>query len=189
MPNSQAVTLDTADGPFTIMVGGAQAPAVIAAGWHASPLELLDGIHATIRPTPSEIQIFDETEIPSAHPVLAQAARAVAEFYQGDPTLLPKVPVLQVSSPFRMEVWDAMRALPAGEVYSYGEVAELAGRPKAVRAAASACSHCGVALFVPCHRVVRSDGSIGSFGSYGERLKLRLLRQEGFRGSFVPGRV
>jgi methylated-DNA-[protein]-cysteine S-methyltransferase len=71
-----------------------------------------------------------------------------------------------------------MRAIPYGEVATYGEVAALAGHPNAQRAVGSVCAANRFALFVPCHRVVAADG-IGSYGSLGPAYKRRLLELEG----------
>jgi methylated-DNA-[protein]-cysteine S-methyltransferase len=69
-------------------------------------------------------------------------------------------------------------ATPYGEIVGYGELAERAGYPRAARAAGTFCAHNPLALFLPCHRVVRGDGSPGSYGSLGERYKRRLLLLE-----------
>jgi O-6-methylguanine DNA methyltransferase len=71
-----------------------------------------------------------------------------------------------------------LRAVPRGEVVTYGELAALAGRPRAARAAGTFCARCDLAPFLPVHRVV-SAGGIGSWGSEGVELKRRLLELEG----------
>jgi O-6-methylguanine DNA methyltransferase len=71
----------------------------------------------------------------------------------------------------------ALRAVPRGEVVTYGELAALAGRPGAARAAGTFCARNRLAPFVPCHRVVAAGG-IGSFGSLGIAYKRRLLALE-----------
>ena len=70
-----------------------------------------------------------------------------------------------------------LRAIAYGRTESYAEVARAAGRPAAVRAAASVCSHNPVPVVVPCHRVVRSDGSIGQYLG-GPEMKAALLAME-----------
>jgi O-6-methylguanine DNA methyltransferase len=65
-----------------------------------------------------------------------------------------------------------------GERVSYGELAARAGRPRAPRAAGAFCAGCPLDLFLPAHRVVRSDGSLGEYGSHGVRFKQRLLALE-----------
>lgn len=78
---------------------------------------------------------------------------------------------------FRREVLRAMAAIPYGEVVSYAELADRAGRPRAVRAAGTACATNPVPVVVPCHRVVRSDGTIGNYGG-GPDMKRTLLTLE-----------
>ena len=73
-----------------------------------------------------------------------------------------------------------MRDVPCGEVVSYGELATLAGRARAARAAGTFCAENRFSLFVPCHRVVSSSG-IGGYGSLGVEYKRRLLELEGTR--------
>jgi methylated-DNA-[protein]-cysteine S-methyltransferase len=72
----------------------------------------------------------------------------------------------------------ALRKVERGEVITYGELAALAGRPRAARAAGTFCARCTLAPFLPVHRVVASDG-IGSWGSHGVAYKRRLLELEG----------
>ena len=78
---------------------------------------------------------------------------------------------------FQIAVWNAIRKIPYGEVRSYGEVAWMAGYPRAARAVGTACRKNAVLLIVPCHRVVASDG----IGGYGGRpdIKRAILRLEG----------
>ena len=78
---------------------------------------------------------------------------------------------------FQRQVWEALRAIPPGETRSYGDVAKSIGRPKAVRAVATACASNNVALAVPCHRVVRGDGSAGGY-RWGAGRKKALLDSE-----------
>jgi AraC family transcriptional regulator, regulatory protein of adaptative response / methylated-DNA-[protein]-cysteine methyltransferase len=65
---------------------------------------------------------------------------------------------------FQMRVWSALRTIPLGETRSYFDVAEMVGEPKAVRAVANACASNPVPLIIPCHRVIRKDGSLGGYG-------------------------
>jgi len=78
---------------------------------------------------------------------------------------------------FQKRVWDALREIPAGEIRSYTEVARAIGDPKAVRAVATACASNPVAVVVPCHRVVRSDGELAGY-RWGIERKKKLLQQE-----------
>ncbi|HWN23261.1 MAG TPA: methylated-DNA--[protein]-cysteine S-methyltransferase [Gaiellaceae bacterium] len=85
---------------------------------------------------------------------------------------------LEWCTPFQADVARTLRKVPWGEVVSYGELASLAGYPRAQRAVGTFCAHNRYSLFVPCHRVVAADG-IGSYGSLGVSYKRRLLRLEG----------
>jgi methylated-DNA-[protein]-cysteine S-methyltransferase len=99
-------------------------------------------------------------------------------YFAGEEVELGKVPVdLEYDSPFFSRCAEALRAVPRGEVVTYGELAALAGAPGAARAAGSFCARNRLALFVPCHRVVAA-GSLGSYGSLGLSYKRRLLELE-----------
>ena len=78
---------------------------------------------------------------------------------------------------FQQQVWQALRAIPAGETRSYQQVAEAIGKPKAVRAVASACAANKLALIIPCHRVVRQSGALSGY-RWGIARKAELLRRE-----------
>ncbi len=78
---------------------------------------------------------------------------------------------------FQMRVWEALRKIPFGTTRSYSEVAEKIGKPKAVRAVASACAKNRVALVIPCHRVVASNGKISGY-RWGIERKIKLLKIE-----------
>jgi methylated-DNA-[protein]-cysteine S-methyltransferase len=82
------------------------------------------------------------------------------------------------ATPFQAALANALRAVPWGEVVSYGELSERAGRGRAARAAGTFCAENRFSLFVPCHRVV-SVGGIGGYGSLGVEYKRRLLALEG----------
>ena len=102
---------------------------------------------------------------------------AVVRYADGDAGALDGVPVEQPGGPFFQDVWDAMRRVPPGSTVSYAELAAMAGRPTAVRAAGSACARNLVAPFVPCHRIVRTDGTLGGY-AYGLDAKRALLAHE-----------
>ncbi len=78
---------------------------------------------------------------------------------------------------FQRQVWQALRQIPRGETRSYGQVAEMIGKPKAVRAVARACAKNPVALVIPCHRVILASGKTGGY-RWGSRRKRQLLRDE-----------
>jgi AraC family transcriptional regulator of adaptative response/methylated-DNA-[protein]-cysteine methyltransferase len=87
------------------------------------------------------------------------------------------LPVDIRATAFRLKVYEALKAIPYGETCSYEEVARAVGSPKAVRAVGSACANNPVALVIPCHRVVRKDGSLGGY-RWGLKRKEKLLEME-----------
>ena len=90
------------------------------------------------------------------------------------------VPLAQIGSAFRQRCWQALRTSRAGEVLTYGELAELAGSPGASRAAGGAMANNAVAPFVPCHRVVPAGGGLGHYSAArGSVTKATLLAHEG----------
>lgn len=160
-------TLDTPAGPFTAVVDADGA--VLASGWTAELGELLPLIHPSLRP-PAAVEQAD----------LGAVGDAVRRYHAGELSAVDGVAVRQRSGAFLEHAWDVLRAVPAGSPVSYTEYAAKAGRPAAVRAAASACARNAAALFVPCHRVLRSDGSMGGF-RWGVDVKRWLLDHESDR--------
>lgn len=88
------------------------------------------------------------------------------------------IPLDVAGTAFQERVWRELRRIPAGETRSYAQLAAAAGNPRATRAAGSANGANNVAVLIPCHRVVRSDGSLGGY-AYGPDIKRELLRREG----------
>jgi AraC family transcriptional regulator of adaptative response/methylated-DNA-[protein]-cysteine methyltransferase len=78
---------------------------------------------------------------------------------------------------FQQRVWEALRKVPPGSTASYADIAARIGRPKSVRAVAQACAANALAVAIPCHRVVRIDGSLSGY-RWGVERKERLLRRE-----------
>ena len=120
----------------------------------------------------------------AAAAVSARAARAARDYLAGQRRTLD-VPLDLLGTPFQVEVWSALRRVPYGRTISYAELARRAGRPRAVRACGSANGANPVPLFVPCHRTIASDGTLGGFGG-GLALKRRLLRLEGWQPQAAP---
>ncbi len=87
------------------------------------------------------------------------------------------VPVELVGTAFQLRVWQALMRIPAGETRSYAELAASLDAPKAARAVARACAGNRVAVLVPCHRVIRGDGSLGGY-RWGLPRKQALLQSE-----------
>jgi len=173
---ARSATVPTPDGPFSVVVDG---DAVLASGWTADVASLVALVHPALRPD----------RAPGAEPagVLADAVAAVEAYYAGDLAAPGTVWVQQRSGEFREHAWQVLRDVAPGEVVTYTEYAARSGRPDAVRAAAGACAMNAAALFVPCHRVLRSDGFLGGF-RYGLPVKESLLTRESARGRHpVPG--
>ena len=87
------------------------------------------------------------------------------------------IPLDVKGTAFQQRCWQALREIPAGETRSYGEQAAMLGNPKASRAVGSANGANNIAVLIPCHRVVRSDGSLGGY-AYGTEIKQELLERE-----------
>ncbi|MBG6183827.1 methylated-DNA-[protein]-cysteine S-methyltransferase [Arthrobacter sp. CAN_A214] len=161
---ASVVTIPTPDGPFTIIETGG---AVLSSGWTASVDELTGQIHPSLR----------HPIAGRGSPGLTSMTEAVRAYYDGDLAAIDGIAVRQVSGPFRSHAWDVLRSVRPGAPVTYTQYAELAGSAGAVRAAAGACARNAAALFVPCHRVVRTDGSLGGF-RWGLEIKQRLLDRE-----------
>ena len=101
-------------------------------------------------------------------PDLSQPARAVADalqrYFEGDINATDAIELDLRGTPFQRAVWQAIREIPAGRTASYSEIAQAVGRPAAVRAVGTATGRNPAGIAVPCHRVVRSDGSLGGYG-------------------------
>lgn len=108
-------------------------------------------------------------------------ADALRRYLAGDVAALDDVEVDAAGTPFQQRVWAVLRTIPAGTTWSYRDLAAAVGAPGAVRAVGTANGANPVWLAVPCHRVVRSDGTLGGYGGGIER-KAWLLALEGATG-------
>ena len=104
-----------------------------------------------------------------------RCAAVVQALEQPRPTLT--MPLAPQGSEFQRAVWAVLQTIPAGQTRTYAQVAALLGKPSATRAVASACAANPIAVLIPCHRVLRSDGSLGGF-YWGLDLKRALLQRE-----------
>jgi methylated-DNA-[protein]-cysteine S-methyltransferase len=158
-------TFATPIGPFTVLADGHEV--VHAAGFTDDPARLaamLPGYGDAV-PPPDR----------SGHQAIADR---VAAYFAGRLGALDDVAIsYRPTGPFRTAAWEAMRQVKPGTTVSYTDLAATAGNPGAIRAAGSACATNPIALFVPCHRVVRSDGSSKGF-LYGLECKASLLAHE-----------
>jgi methylated-DNA-[protein]-cysteine S-methyltransferase len=108
----------------------------------------------------------------------SQARRAIERYFEGDLAPLDSLEVETAGTDFQSQVWRALRTIPRGVTWSYGQLAERIGRPRAVRAVGLANSQNPVAIIVPCHRVVGGNTSLTGYAGGLER-KAWLLRHEG----------
>ena len=118
---------------------------------------------------------FPKAELTRAERRLQEQVDALREIIQGRSTARLSLDI--PATAFQRRVWEALRAIPRGETKSYSEIAAKIGRPKAARAVARACATNPVAVAIPCHRVVREDGSMGGY-RWGVERKERLLGLE-----------
>jgi AraC family transcriptional regulator of adaptative response/methylated-DNA-[protein]-cysteine methyltransferase len=117
---------------------------------------------------------FSEADLSEG--ALPEARKAILEFLSGD-AQLARVPLDIRGTVFQRRVWEELRRIPRGETRTYGEIARAVGAPEAVRAVGSACGANPVALVVPCHRAVRTDGGLGGY-AWGLARKKKLLALE-----------
>lgn len=136
-------TFDTPFGPFTFVADGGT---VIGAAFTADLADVLQRCDAE-----PPVETMDDD-----HP----AARAFRAYLAGDVRALDTVPVAPRGSEAMQRYWSAMRRIPAGETLTY---AALGGDRSHARSAGSACNRNPIAVFVPCHRVVRAGGDLGGF--------------------------
>ncbi len=144
-----STTIETPAGPFT-MVG--RGKTILASGFTDDVGKLLPLIHPYLRAGAD------------ADADLGPATEAVNAYFDGDLAAIDTVDVEQhAGGRFLDHAWDTLRTVPPGMHATYTYLAGLAGRPAAVRAAAQACARNAAALFVPCHRIVRTDGGLGGY--------------------------
>lgn len=122
-----------------------------------------------------------QTKFPHANlrgddPAFAERIAAVIGFIK-DPTRGLDLPLDIRGTAFQQQVWEALRKIPAGSTLTYSELAKRLGKPKSVRAVASACAANTLAVAIPCHRVIRTDGSLSGY-RWGVKIKQQLLARE-----------
>jgi AraC family transcriptional regulator of adaptative response/methylated-DNA-[protein]-cysteine methyltransferase len=111
-------------------------------------------------------------------PALAALVRQVVAYVDDPAGRAPSLPVDVRGTAFQQRVWDMLRRIPAGQTWTYGQLAEAIGAPKAVRAVGAACGANALAVVVPCHRVVGSDRKLTGY-RWGVDKKRALLKREG----------
>ena len=112
------------------------------------------------------------------HPILKQASQQLGEYFSGQRIHFDMPLDLSCGTAFQQSVWQALLAIPQGQVLSYGEVSRRIGKPAAVRAVGGAVGRNPVSIIVPCHRVMGTNGALTGYGGGLDR-KTALLRLEG----------
>jgi len=140
-----------------------------------------EGIHS--------VEFIDKpsrTPSETSHSLLAKLVAELDKYFAGQPVKfsVPVKPLLGTA--FQRRVWSELLRIPYGQTASYAEIAERIGNPQASRAVGSANGANSIPILIPCHRVVKSDGSLGGFGS-GTHIKQRLLELEGAKGKWSQG--
>lgn len=134
-----------------------------------------DGTHVTF----AAFGTFADPDLPAgidtSGGVPAGAAEAVKSYFDGELAALETIPVAQQGTDYQRHGWEMLRTVRTPLTYT--EFAGLLGRPAAVRAAASVCARNEIALLTPCHRVLRTDGSLGGY-RWGLDVKRALLDHE-----------
>ncbi len=163
MSTAHWTTIPLSTGMFTVI---ARDGIVLASGWTEDPAYLNALVHPILRP-----ETLCRTDD------LGSITAAAIRYDEGDVTAIDDVVVHQLCGEFVTHAWDALRRVTPGNQVTYSELAERAGNGAAHRAAATTCARNAAALFVPCHRVQRRDGTLGGF-RYGLVIKRALIAHE-----------
>jgi methylated-DNA-[protein]-cysteine S-methyltransferase len=161
-------------GGTVVVVADPLSGAVVASGYRD-----LEATFAFL--TPAE-QARGHVPAPADGGAAKAAVDALTRYAAGEVDALDAVEVSQPGGPFLQRAWASLREVRAGETDSYAGLAAAAGSASAVRAAGQACARNKVAPFVPCHRILRSDGTLGGY-AYGLPVKAALLAHEGARAA------
>ncbi|HUY46568.1 MAG TPA: methylated-DNA--[protein]-cysteine S-methyltransferase [Streptosporangiaceae bacterium] len=164
-----ATTLDTPIGPLSLLAHRDQ---LIGGGFTANPAELHARLHPALRA--AGLAAARRRDLP-------WLVKPVRDYFAGDLRALDGLAVCQPGTPARQRLYAALRAVLPGATISYAALAAQAGSPRGARAAGSACAANLIAPVVPCHRVLRTDGSLGGY-YYGLQRKTWLLCHEGAQG-------
>ncbi len=131
----------------------------------------------TVRATDKAITSVRFEEIASSNPnqITEMACKQLVEYFEGKRTSFELV-LKAEGTEFQKSVWQELQRIPAGQTTSYGQIANKIGKPKAARAVGGAVGSNPIAIIIPCHRVLASNGAItGYTGGDGIKTKQRLL--------------
>lgn len=136
--------------------------------------EELESLAAT-----AELRSVKPTNLP---PVLAQVGAELAAYYAGDSSRFD-TPLELRGTEFQRRTWQALLEIPAGTTVSYQQLADTVGNPKAVRAVAAANGRNEIAVIVPCHRVIGSDGKLTGYAAGLDRKRWLIEHERSCFGS------
>lgn len=162
MNTLRSITTTTPDGDFHIIIDDKDVARASGFGT----------LQALANRLPEELRTVPINAIQN-HPY----EKIVRSYYQGDGMALDSIPRSQSGSDFQKTVWQAISDIPYGKTISYKELAIASENPAAIRVAGTICGLNKLILLIPCHRVLKSDGSTGSY-LYGSDIKDSLLQRE-----------
>lgn len=164
--NASPIRFALQPGPLGLILLADRGRGVCAIALGDDPDTLLDGLQSDF---PDAALVTDPAGLA---PALARVVRAIE--HPREPLELP----LELSgTPLQRRVWAALQTVPAGATASYAQIAGRIGRPDAARAVANACAANRIAVAIPCHRIVRSDGALSGY-RWGTQRKRWLLQRE-----------
>lgn len=114
-------------------------------------------------------------------PVLLEAEKQLSEYFAGNLRSF-QLPLAPNGTPFQQEVWNALLSIPYGETRSYATIASLVGKPKAYRAVGMACNRNPLPVFIPCHRIIGTDGLLTGYAGGLERKQILLSLESSAKG-------
>ncbi len=167
------VTLSRHDSPVGVLLAARSALGLHALSF-SEPDEPFDRVAAAVARGWPQAQLEEAPD--------DRVAQTLAAYFGGDLRALDGLEVALHGTPFQQSVWQALRTIPAGATLSYGALAGQLGRPGAMRAVGRANGQNPVAVVVPCHRVIASDGTLHGYGG-GLWRKQWLLAHEGLRAT------
>ena len=139
--------------------------------WTSSGISTLS-LSPTKTATPSSVQ---HSQPP---PFVQTALTLLTAYFRAQPTTFHEIPIdPPFGTPFQRAVWSACRTIPWGQTRSYSSLASIIARPTAARPVGNALARNPIPIIVPCHRVIRADGTLGGFG-LGPKIKRLLLNLE-----------
>ena len=150
---------------------------------YKSPVGWIDIIaeeNRILRVSFSEVAPLSEPTFPPTLPILTRTIQLLDLYFAGGPINFVELSVqLAHATDFQQHVWNTIRQIPYGEVRTYQWIANQIERPKSVRAIGNAVGANPASILIPCHRVIRSDGTLGGYGG-GINRKRHLLTLEGY---------